>query len=352
MSNNPQLYSSLSEEVLPKTSPSRLMIIIGMVILLFAGFNAVYYFYIAEHDDIYGDTVNWADVNAMEAPVDVLIFGDSVAESGINPAVIEAETGLTAHNLALTAWWVYYNDVWILERYIERFGPPKAIIWAHVFEVSNRSFNPVQRLGSTSYPYGFTWSSDYLNLNLSNQEKLDIIAQRLFPLYFRSQTTQMIAQDLLTGHDPLATVDDVMNGFSIKPPVDDNTVVQLATDRAWSLHGPYIVSEENQRVSDILFQMSETYDILLYVVITPVHNKVHKNDKYLPGVIPQLEYWQEQSQKYETVEFNPELLSYGTEYMRDGTHLNSDGADLYTQYLVDWIWGNYTPMSLADIIED
>lgn len=320
-----------------------------ITLTLFLAFNIFYYDYMFRYD-AERDLWSWTIIDSLSEPVDVLILGDSVAHSGINPEIIKEQTGLTAYNFAISAWWVYYHDIWILERYIEKFGAPKYLIWAHVYEVGNRQFNALNELSSTSYPYGFSWSSRYVHPPITLGNRFKIIIRRLFPLYYRQQTTQQIAQQLAVGQNPLHTENDLIQGFSKRQPEDESVVLRRAVDKNNSLFGEYIVSDENKQVSNILFDIIEKYEIETYMVLTPVHRKIGTNEKYLEKIQSQLTYWDDQSQLYDDIEFNPEIMMYRTEYMKDGTHLNINGANLYTQYLIDWIWGDYMPMTLDEVI--
>jgi len=344
-------YRSLSTETTPTISKATLFKLFALAGVLFIAFNILIYFFFGFYDNHNGESNGWHSLEQLTEPVDVIILGDSVAASGISPDIIEAYTGLTAHNFGLNAWWVYFNDVWLLERYIEKFGPPKVVIWGHNYEVANRQFNPVQQLGTTSYPYGFTWWSQYVELDLTQQEKATIITRRLFPLYYRQNTLMTVLTDISHGKNLLHN-NRTDNGLSIHMHVAPDNVTQKARNRAWSLYGLYMINRENQQVSDAFFELIHQYDIPTYIFITPVHRIVKKNDKFLPSIRIQLDYWHDVSLRYDNVRFNPEIPTFDSDQMRDGIHLNEEGAEIYTEYLIDWIWGNYVAPSIEEIYTD
>lgn len=68
----------------------------------------------------------------QNADCDVLIYGDSSALTGVDPAIIQQKTGLPACNLAEFFGVTMINGLTILDRYFEKNPPPKYLIfiWA------------------------------------------------------------------------------------------------------------------------------------------------------------------------------------------------------------------------------
>ena len=74
-------------------------------------------------------------IERQTAPVDWLILGDSTCGQGIDPDVIEADTGGRALNLCTIANATVVNGVWQLQHYIERVGVPKKVVLFHAYHV-------------------------------------------------------------------------------------------------------------------------------------------------------------------------------------------------------------------------
>jgi hypothetical protein len=353
MQDNSLLYPSLSVEIIPTTSRSMLYKMMLTTLILFTMFNIFYLYYISQYDAL-NKSENLTVIDYLEEPVDVIIFGDSVVNSAINPHQIEAETGLTAVNLARNAEWVYYNDVWMLERYIEKFGPPKYIIMGHVYRLPPHRFDPMVQLGSISHPYGFSWYSKYLHPNLTLDDKLNIITRRLFPLYFRKETTYTIIENLLFLHNPIppSKLNSVLEskGFN-----SSHTTIDIEYVEADAMSDPinkdYQFITDNLRVIDIFLDIIDTYRIQTYVFVTPVNRILGSRKPFQPATYTQREFWHMKSLEYDMLHFNPEIPLFESEHMYNSDHLNIYGSEIYTQYLIDWIWGDYVPSTLDQIFE-
>ncbi len=345
------LYPSLPYEIYPRDSYHLVGKLIISIILLFFLFNVVYYFYLNQYDSS-RETRKIELVNLLDEPVDVIILGDSVSDFGIIPNLIESETGYTALNLALNGSWTYYHDVWILESYIRKFGPPKFIIWGHAHHVVERTFNSVVRLSSTTHPYGFGWSSEYLDPIMSDFDKIQIIIHRLFPLYYRDQTNKYLLSHLLSVQDSDMKYDIKNKGVSFFPVVDEEIVETKVQNAMDSISGRFFIADDNRRVIRILLDMLEEYQIPTYSFIAPVHQTLGSNEDYLFALRPQKKWLNARSLEYDMLTFNPEIIMYESSYMVDEEHMNINGAELFTHYLIDWIWGDYMPMTFAETMGD
>lgn len=332
-------YSSLSNEVYTRIQFKTLFLHIVLTISLFVLFNYLYTVYLVQYD-MTRTTSKWELLYRLDEPVDVLIFGDSVALSGINPDVIEAETGLRAINLALNGRWVYYHDIWTLEYYLEKFGAPKAIIWGHTYEVPSLTFRAVELFSSSTYPFEFAISSNYTQLNLSEEQINTIRLRRLLPTYFRQDTNEDIVRSWLALKNPIETLGENFNGFSRRNPVQIEVAESRIQREKERLRDRYNIRQEHQQALSILFEIVETYQIPTYTFITPVHDSIGTDEKFQNAIESQRDFLQQVSMSYDMVSFNPEIPTYDATLMFDGHHLNINGANLYTTYLVDWIWGN------------
>lgn len=73
--------------------------------------------------------IQWQVDRLVRTPADVLLFGDSSALMGLDPAVFESETGLSAQNYGTVRWLGATGHADLLELYIERHGPPRVAIY-------------------------------------------------------------------------------------------------------------------------------------------------------------------------------------------------------------------------------
>ncbi|MCH9683697.1 MAG: hypothetical protein K0V04_19845 [Deltaproteobacteria bacterium] len=84
----------------------------------------------------------WKVLGDLDEPIDWLVVGDSSGSQGFDPAVAEQLTGKRSINLATIGNFGLQDDLWMLEEYIERFGPPEKMVLIHVYDVWHRRFRP------------------------------------------------------------------------------------------------------------------------------------------------------------------------------------------------------------------
>lgn len=342
------IYLSLPIEVYSKITLNGLIKLIIITMTVFLLLNFFYGLYLVRYD-MTRTTSKWELLYRLDEPVDVLILGDSVALFGINPEVIERETGLSAVNLALNGRWIYYHDIWTLEYYLNKFDAPKAIIWGHAYEVPSLRFNAIDLFSSSTYPYERALSSDYTQLELDDEDLNTIRLRRLIPLYFRDDTNESIMNDILSFENPIETWEDDYNGFSRREPVPLHVAEERIANEKSLLRDQYNIRKEHKVVLTTLFDIVEQYEIPTYTFITPVHHSIGNDKKFLNAVQNQRLYLYEQSLHYDMVTYNAEIPTYDATLLFDGHHLNINGAEIYTQYLVDWIWGEYIPMTIFEL---
>lgn len=97
----------------------------------------------------------FALVDTAPGPAEWLILGDSSAAHGLRPDVWAAESPEVVWNLATVAGLGVTGDLWMLERYLARYGPPQGIVWMHTVDVWERAVDPAlvgQVPGSSAWP--------------------------------------------------------------------------------------------------------------------------------------------------------------------------------------------------------
>lgn len=84
----------------------------------------------------------WRVLGNLDEPVDWVVLGDSSGSQAFDPGVLEKERDLTAVNLGTIGNFGLTDDLWMLEEYIERFGPPRRVVLIHVYDVWRRGLDP------------------------------------------------------------------------------------------------------------------------------------------------------------------------------------------------------------------
>lgn len=73
--------------------------------------------------------IHWQIDRLWRTPADVVLFGDSSALMGLDPAVFAQVTGRSTQNFGTVRWLATEGHADILELYVERHGPPLAAVY-------------------------------------------------------------------------------------------------------------------------------------------------------------------------------------------------------------------------------
>lgn len=73
--------------------------------------------------------IQWQVDRLVHVPTDIVLFGDSSALMGLDPAVFTEATGLRAQNFGTVRWLATDGHADILELYVERHGPPQIALY-------------------------------------------------------------------------------------------------------------------------------------------------------------------------------------------------------------------------------
>lgn len=123
----------------------------------------------------------WEMLARLDAPHRSLILGDSTCNQAVVPAQLEAAVGGHWVNLCTVADLVLLDDAWMLERYIERNGPPQRVLLMHAYDTWPRELD-VQALASVPLPWGF-WSQHTPSQNIELGSLDNLLLARFAPLY-------------------------------------------------------------------------------------------------------------------------------------------------------------------------
>ena len=91
------------------------------------GFAATHYF--VSHSGYAFDAIAEQKATVSGQDADVLFVGSSAVATGVDPAVIQSETGLSAFNLGVTASAFAYDPDFLVDRYLARNKQPRIIVF-------------------------------------------------------------------------------------------------------------------------------------------------------------------------------------------------------------------------------
>lgn len=278
----------------------------------------------------------WQMLLGMKEPVDWLILGDSSANAALVPDVLEKCKGLKALNLGTIGWVVVANDAWMLETYLNRFGPPRGVIVMHGLNTWEGSLHTAlsrNPLALIPLPWRF-WEKLPPRLDFSLNEIFQLFQARYVPLYAQNQTLSDLIHFRFSYFRRILP----MNKSGYTPHRPDPAKVEFAA-------GKYLerievrtkapeISEINRRTLEVISGLARKYHFRVLLLQGPLHDGLAKN--------PDVSIYEQQmkSMLKEIVALNPpvELLPdlpvyFPKEEMESVDHLADDSARRYTQNL-------------------
>ena len=343
------LRLSLPQEHLSSSSWKKVsMQLLGsLLFLLILNFGMLWY--LGNYTSNYGFwTIHqkWQLLEDLEQPVDWLILGDSSCNQGVMPSIIETELGETALNLCTIGNLGTINDLWMLEEYIDRFGPPKHVVIIHVFDIWHRPLDQVI-FGQVPRPWGF-WEHHTLGSYLFEDEEIrqETFIEKFIPLYSQSRAiTNILRSTVVLQHNPLKPNWHLeADGFLVATEPHPDVVVAGAQDQIkFASENVFSISPTNDMSMQEIGVLADSYGFQVYLVNSPVYQGLYDHaayQSYLAGVQDKLaEFDSDSSYVFHIAG----VRTFPAEMMQNPDHLILAGAAEYTHWLVEQIQGFRRP---------
>ena len=325
--------ASLGYFVLEVLGSLAMLVILNFFALWYLGNYSTNYGYWTLHQ-------KWSLLAKMEAPVDWLILGDSSCNQGVSPAIIAEQMGGSAINLCTIGNVTVLNDLWMLEEYIQRFGPPKAVVVVHVYDIWSRGLSPVI-LGQIPRPWGF-WNEHTLGTTLLENPDIrsDLFLEHYVPLLSQRISLTTILRSVvfgkLTPFESQWHMED--NGFLIDEQARPEIAKQDGQDHMEFVreNDPFI-SSINQTALNELKEIAEVYQLPIYLVNSPLYEGLFADEvfqAYLGQLRAQIDAVVGQS---ETIHLIPEVKTFPASQLQTADHVTLPGAQAYTEWLIQRI---------------
>jgi hypothetical protein len=274
----------------------------------------------------------WNMLLTMKEGADWVILGDSSASFGIDRDLFHATTGQTAVNLATVAESLTVNDAWMLQTYIERFGPPKHVLLMR----SARQFGlPVNEILATSVPleYGY-WERLEPNVPFDTHAKWLYLVNRYAPFYKAPRTVRQLLEPPWQGIPAAAQIQD--GGFlrfhERRPAQLIDSVAQLRQHLETQGLG---VSPASLAGLTALAKSAQRHGFHIYIALPPVCRAIYRNPRFRMEhrrLAAHLEALAARSPFLHLLEKEPMLFPVTD--MQNADHLLASAATRYTAALV------------------
>ena len=330
----------LPKEILPSTSWRKVILLILLTLAMLILTNLLMIVYLDKNSMNYGYwTIHqkWNLLAGLDSPVDWLILGDSSCSQGVMPEIFKSELNQTAINLCTTGDMGTVDNLWMLEEYIERFGPPKNVLMVHTFDIWHRNFNPV-RLGQIPRPWKFwedhTYGTDFM---YEKDVRDETFIEHYVPLLSQNKTIRMIIRSSLAGkHNPINSFWTMTeNGFV--PAFEPKPEIVLAGEQQqvdFVAENSFTVSVINNQALQEMVELADRYDFNLYLANSPVFEGLYADSDYQSYNFSLQSYLQDVANQSTNIQHIASVKTFPAEQMQNPDHLIVSGAEEYTRWLV------------------
>jgi hypothetical protein len=277
--------------------------------------------------------MKWGRLLALQQPVDWLVLGDSSGNQGVDPRVLATHLGGHAINLATIADMTAVNDVWMLDEYLRRFGPPRGVILVHVYDMWGRSILD-QMVAEIPLPWGY-WRRLEPRLPVGIARSGRLAALRYVPLYSRQDSLLALLRGTADDIFPPFTDDGFMQ---VRRPSPRRVDADAREHLTFTRQPERIMSDDNRRALAAIGALSDHYGFEVFLASSPLYDRLYGDAvfrHYYDDVGERLRAWTRQSPHRHYVFTEPMLFS--RDVMQNADHVTTAGAARYSDALATTI---------------
>ncbi|MFX0199764.1 MAG: hypothetical protein ACFFCW_26885 [Candidatus Hodarchaeota archaeon] len=333
-----KISKELSQEIIsPCSLRSFLTTVLGtLVFVLLVNFAAIWY----QRDYTYNlgywlVREKWKMLLNMDKPVDWLILGDSSCNLGVIPGILEKGLGGRAVNLATIEAMLVANNVWMLETYIQLFGPPENVLIVFASNIWRRKLNPVM-LEKIPLEWGF-WNRLRPHPELRTGDKIKFFLCRYAPLYAENESINVLIKRksrrpwTLFKQNFYLEEDGYMRCNNPSPAyVERHTkyLVQIAKENQFE------PLEINLRALEQIIALADHYKINIYIANSPMYEGLYQNESFQAYYGDILKMLKSYTVRNQLVHYIDKSVTFPSDQMENAIHVIYSAAQIYTKMLV------------------
>ncbi|MEX1364099.1 MAG: hypothetical protein AB1Z98_13310 [Nannocystaceae bacterium] len=346
------LERGYEERTIPRTSPLRLAVLVVLMAATVLAANwgvgrfldrrgtNLGYVYIAH---------KWRVLGRLRAPVDWLVLGDSSGSQGFDPAVLQEQTGKTAVNLGTIGNFGLSDDLWMLEEYIERFGPPQRVVLIHVYDVWYRRLKP-DLVGRIPRPWVLT-DETAERYDFDEEMRRDIFLNRYVRLFAERTSLRKSIQyawlRLVSDEDELA---ELRRKDRALPPEDpellDSGFVRMCGSATSALkrdargHMRFVkkrrprISKDNREALLEIARLAQEHGFEVHVVNGPVYERLRIKPEFGKYFDRQVQLLEKVVEDYPQVHIAPETMGFDGDQLQNVDHISCEATGDYTRWAI------------------
>lgn len=219
----------------------------------------------------------WDMLKNLDRPLDWLILGDSSGNQSFMPEVLNKTLNVSSANFCTVGGLVLLNDIWMIEKYREKFGPPKGVVLIHTADIWNRNLNK-DAMALVPLPWGF-WGKYRPAVRLTFNEKCRIFVQKYIPLYSsHGSFARKILSPRSTTPQPVQIGQD---GFMLEtiPNLEMTEIDKLSTLDQIKKRDKQI-SPVNLKALEELQRLAEEGNFEVYIVHGPLLDEIGREESF------------------------------------------------------------------------
>lgn len=334
MSEQPALTSSeLKGERLKPVTRRELAMVVGLCVVLAAGANFMARWAVDTFSPNLAFRVyqtKWQELLSLSEPVDWLVLGDSSANQGVDPELLERYIGGRTINLATIADASAVVETWMLQKYIARFGPPRGVVLIHVYDMWQRPLQ-YQLLAEAPLPWGY-WNRMEPRIDIDLPGTMQVAGFRYFPLYTRQDSLFLLLHGR-SDFDERPVITD--HGFMKVTRAHPHTVTTDVQEHlAFTRDNTFTMTAENRRALDTIAALADRYNFDVYLANAPLYSGVYANQSfraYYGQVVDALNTRFAGNRHFHYLFQQPMLFEI--DVMQNVDHLTTAGARRYSEEL-------------------
>lgn len=244
----------------------------------------------------------------LKVKAELLVLGASKASHGYNSNILTDSLGLETYNAGSDGCDMMYYDM-MLAGILSRCRPKVIIL-----DMASLALDAQIGLDSNRFLYGISpVVDDYFEQNTSYIEhiKLKSSLYRYNGFYVLLASTYMNREITTRGYEPL---DGNMNMAEVR------------------INGEFHPNEREVYYFKSFIEKTKKYGIKLYVFISPSFGINPKSNEYVKKLC--------EGENVFFKDFSQEKIFLKPAFFKDDAHLNSEGADAYTKYIINTIIKN------------
>jgi hypothetical protein len=336
----------LPDEEIPRVPRGEIARTLAATAALVVALNAAAGWVLTHHSPNRGFRVlaaKWQVLDRLREPVDLLVLGDSSGNQAVVPSVLQAELGMRSVNLAMIGNVLALGDAWMLEAYMQKFGPPRAVLLVHVWDGWSRGTErllPV--LMKIPKPWGF-WARVTPPLSFTPRELWKLVLARYVPLYSENTSmAQLLKEPLRPQREPFMLDPD---GYMPVHTPDPAYVERDRKRHQKNLKGRvYRMSDLNRTALAHLKAVAEAHGITVYLADAPLHEGLYRHPAFHAYYQAMRKELKEYADSSPLIHYIPSVpLLFPSEEMTNTDHLAHAASLKYTRALAREIQALGTP---------